>query len=133
METERRKILDMLHENVITSDEAEELLKILEEAHEDEKKFFKRFKKNVVAKLELIKEGLIKIKNKLQEKINKTELGKVRDNLVNQLKKIDEEIARIDKLILEKSKSFFDKFKSKKKEEKYDDLDAKDIDIKYEE
>ncbi len=133
METERRKILDMLHENVITSDEAEELLKILEEAHEDEKKFFKRFKKNVVAKLELIKEGLIKIKNKLQEKINKTEIGKVRDNLVNQLKKIDEEIARIDKLILEKSKSFFDKFKSKKKEEKYDDLDAKDIDIKYEE
>src|SRR5690554_7222941 len=78
MNLEKRKVLEMVRDGVISVEEGDQLLAILEENQKDEKKS-RKIKAKIKAELERAKEDILKAKEKVKEEYEKIDFGKVKD------------------------------------------------------
>lgn len=119
MSEERKKILEMLAEGIITVDEAEELIKTLKQDNPEEVVLeFKEGKRNEKAKkgydfridLNRTKEELIKAKERLIEEMEKVNLEVAKEKMKKGVEKIDKAVGKIDQAILRAGDKFIKKF-----------------------
>lgn len=119
MSEERKKILEMLSEGIITVDEAEELIKTLNEEHPEEVVLeFEEGKNNKKRKkgydfrvdLDRTKEELIKAKERLIKEMEKVNLDAAKEKMKKGIEKIDKAVGKIDQAILRAGDKFIKKF-----------------------
>lgn len=102
MSDERKKILEMVKDGVITVEEADELLKVLDSTVK--KPFFKEKMRQDLLKT---KEALLKAKERLVEEYEKIDFGKIKDNLKKGIDKIDKSIKKVDDAIIDCGRKIF--------------------------
>jgi hypothetical protein len=115
MSEERTKILEMVRDGIITIEEGEELLRVLEESRSKEKKDSK-FKKAIKEDLHKTKEELLKAKARLVAEYEKFDKEKLKSAIKKGIEKIDNAVGKVDEAILNYGSKMMNK-KSKEKEE----------------
>ena len=123
MTEEKRKVLEMVRDGIITVEEGEELLRVLEETNQSENKDSK-FKKKIKEDLNKTKEDLLKAKDRLVEEYEKIDFDKVKDKVKKGIDKVDETVRKVDKAILKFSDNLVNKLRKDKVE---DEAEAEDL------
>lgn len=97
MTEERRKILEMVRDGIISIEEGEELLKVIENKKTDNKKTIKN---KVKEDLQKTKEELLKAKDRLVQEYEKVDMSKVKDKLKKGIEKVDNAVSKVDEAII---------------------------------
>lgn len=136
MNDEKKKILQMVADGIITVDEADELLKVLKSDNAVEGEFLdedelkqKKAKRafnfnnfNLKDDLEKTKEELVSAKEKIRKEIESGKVKELEEKLIKGLEQVDKALAKVDQAIMnygEKiSEKIISKFKSNKENEK---------------
>jgi|GEM_PF-948896 len=108
MNLEKRKVLEMVRDGVISVEEGDQLLAILEENQKDEKKS-RKIKAKIKAELERAKEDILKAKEKVKEEYEKIDFGKVKTSIKKGIKKVDIAVKKVDDAILKYGEKMFNK------------------------
>jgi len=106
MELEKRKILEMVKDGIITVEEADKLLKILEDSEKNKKS---PFKDKVKEELLKTKEELSQIKDKLKQEYEKIDFSSAKDKIKVGLEKLEKAMKKIDDAIYRYSEKIFKK------------------------
>lgn len=100
MTEERKKILEMVRDGIITIEEGEELLRVLENSKTAEEKPGAKFKNTIKEDLQKTKEELLKAKEKLMAEYEKINMEKVKDKIKKGIDKVDKAVGKMDEAIL---------------------------------
>lgn len=100
MTDERTKILEMIRDGIITIEEGEELLRLLDETDKTDVKRDSKFKKKIKEDLQKTKADLLKAKERLVEEYEKINLDKIKSKIKKGIEKIDKAVGKVDETIL---------------------------------
>lgn len=100
MTEERKRILEMVRDGIITIEEGEELLRVLESSKAAEEKPGAKFKGRIKEDLQKTKEELLNAKDKIVAEYEKIDMDKVKDKIKKGIDKVDKAVGKIDEAIL---------------------------------
>ena len=100
MTEERKRVLEMVRDGIISIEEGEELLRVLKEAEDNESKPGYKFKAKLKEDLERTKIELLKAKEKFVNEYAKIDMAKVKSKIKKGIDTVDSAVGKVDEAIL---------------------------------